>query len=112
SRRSRKSGSKICAVAPTSTSACDRCFDRDVPDRDLPACEDCGACCWSPDTRWIAVFEADARRMDAPAVALTAVIDGRRYLRMEGGRCAALRGTRCAIYPMRPDACRWLERGS
>jgi uncharacterized protein len=78
---------------------------------EVPACTDCGACCWSPDPRWIAVFEADAARMDARTLALTTVIDGRRHMRMEG-RCAALDGTRCTIYPMRPDACRWLERGS
>lgn len=58
------------------------------------------------------MFEVDADRMDMHALQLTVERNGRRFMRMEGGRCAALEGTRCAIYVIRPDACRWLERGS
>jgi Fe-S-cluster containining protein len=54
--------------------------------------------------------------MDARARALTVERDGAVFMRFEGGRCAALRSEdgrhTCAIYAVRPDACRWLERGS
>lgn len=54
--------------------------------------------------------------MDEAALALTETDGDRRIMRFEEGRCLALdlrEGRfRCRIYPMRPDACRWLERGS
>lgn len=53
--------------------------------------------------------------MDERALALTSVVDGVRSMNFRHGRCVALQledGYRCAIYPMRPDACRWLQRGS
>ena len=87
-----------------------------------PECTQCGCCCFSQESTYIRVFEVDAERMDERALALTTVIDGERYMTFtrgsrqgEGGHCVALQvtdGYRCAIYPMRPDACRWLERGS
>jgi len=84
---------------------------RDVPDD----CTACGACCFSNRGDYIAVFAVDEARMDQVARALTRVTDGRRFMRFAHGRCAALSvgGERlvCSIYPMRPDACRWLERG-
>ena len=81
----------------------------------VPECTDCGACCHSDDPHWIQVFEVDARRMDPPATRLTHHLDGRRFMRFAAGRCEALvigDGARCSIYEQRPDACRWLTRGS
>lgn len=94
---------------------------RGSPERRPPEdCTVCGACCFSAEPGYIRVFAADAERMDDAARALTEpfVVGGgeARAMRFVAGRCAALRrqGERwlCAIYPMRPDACRWLERGS
>lgn len=83
-------------------------------------CTRCGACCFSTSPSYIAVFGIDRERMDERALALTVMRDGARFMRFAAGRCAALvdagdeSGPRliCGIYPMRPDACRWLERGS
>lgn len=54
--------------------------------------------------------------MDSVALALTVTRDDRHFMRFASGRCEALRseGGRllCSIYAQRPDACRWLERGS
>jgi uncharacterized protein len=79
-------------------------------------CTSCGACCHSDQSDYIAVFGVDEARMDARALALTEQRDGRRFMRFAGGRCIALEEAQgrwlCAIYGMRPDACRWLERGS
>lgn len=79
-------------------------------------CTTCGACCFSQRDDYIALFAIDEERMGEVELALTHVRDGRRFMRVEGGRCAALRrdGERlvCGIYAARPDACRWLERGS
>ena len=57
--------------------------------------------------------------MDDRALALTRIdAAGARYLVFKEGRCAALglhpttNQVGCTIYEMRPDACRWLERGS
>jgi len=91
-------------------------------------CTACGTCCWSDDSRYLAVFAVDEARMGPAARALTRLAHGQRFMRVEAGRCAALRaepaageaggGTappvrwRCAIYAARPDCCRWLERGS
>jgi hypothetical protein len=78
-------------------------------------CTTCGACCFSPEARYIALFAVDEARMDGAALALTEVVGGRRSMRFSEGRCVALQidgGYRCAIYTMRPDACRWLQRNS
>ena len=54
--------------------------------------------------------------MGPEALALTSDDDGERVMRFAGGRCVALHQVDgrwlCRIYPERPDACRWLERGS
>lgn len=54
--------------------------------------------------------------MGARSLALTAEVDGQRVMRFSQGRCVALEQVEgrwlCQIYPERPDACRWLERGS
>jgi hypothetical protein len=64
------------------------------------------------------VFGIDTDRMDDGARAFTHFIGNRCFMRIEGGRCAALaidpvtRRFVCSIYTMRPDVCRSLERGS
>lgn len=84
----------------------------------MPECTSCGTCCFSTLPEYIRVFGVDMDRMDDAAVAFTHFIGNRCYMRMEGGRCAALvvdaetRRFLCSIYEMRPDCCRALERGS
>ncbi len=95
---------------------------RPKPGRPLPEtpaeCTHCGACCLSPDSRYIRVFEVDWARMDASARRLTNHIDGHRYMRVADGHCSALEansatGTfRCSIHPSRPDVCRAMRQGS
>lgn len=79
-------------------------------------CTTCGDCCWSEDPRYIRVFANDEARMSPGALALTAIVDGARVMRFVDGRCVALEHVEgrwlCRIYLARPDACRWLERGS
>jgi hypothetical protein len=90
-------------------------------------CTQCGACCFSQEPDYLPVFEGDRARMSGEDPRLVEVLDGRAHMRMVEGRCAALRLERlerlerlgpatsrivCAIYPVRPDVCRWLARGS
>lgn len=83
-----------------------------------PDCQECAACCFANTSRYIQVWHVDYERLGELADDVTSIIDGRRYLEMQNGHCAALRidpATRrfaCGIYERRPDACRWLERGS
>ncbi|MEM1032473.1 MAG: YkgJ family cysteine cluster protein [Myxococcota bacterium] len=89
-----------------------------------PACTACGGCCHSDDPRWIQVFGADEDRLTADERETLTVVaeDGARFMRFVARgsgaprRCIALRvdatGARCGIYARRPDACRWLQRGS
>ena len=64
------------------------------------------------------MFGYDWDRMDDRARALTHFIGNRCYMQLGESHCIALTvdpaGPRftCAIYEMRPDACRSLERGS
>jgi Fe-S-cluster containining protein len=83
-----------------------------------PDCTACGCCCFTQRADWVPVFAVDEARMGEALVArLTAVIAGRRAMHVADGRCAALvvdpvsRSFRCAIYSVRPDACRWLVAG-
>ncbi len=84
----------------------------------MPECTDCGACCFNEHPDYIRVFVVDYERMDDRALAFTTVRNGARFLRFEKGRCSALgidlvtNRVGCSIYGMRPDVCRWLERGS
>jgi uncharacterized protein len=86
-------------------------------DADLPACVSCGVCCFSTLPEYVRVFGNDWDRMDDRARELTHFVGNRCYMRLEGGRCAALvidpvaRTFHCAIYDARPDCCRALERG-
>lgn len=88
---------------------------------DVPACLDCGACCFSTLPEYVRVFGVDHDRMGDEARAVTTFIGNRCYLRMAGGRCSALAleageggrpRFRCTIYEERPDVCRSLDRGS
>jgi hypothetical protein len=98
----------------------------------VPECTACGACCFSTLPEYVRVFGCDFDRMDDRARSYTHFLGNRCYMRLEEGHCAALSigmgpashegglpppgssGPRflCAIYEMRPDACRSLERGS
>jgi uncharacterized protein len=89
-----------------------------TPAADVPECTACGACCFSMLPEYVRVFGYDWDRLDERARAFTHFLGNRCYLRLDEGHCAALvidpSGPRftCAIYEMRPDACRSLERGS
>lgn len=82
----------------------------------IPDCQSCGACCFSPSERYVRVHGADYARLGDDAEALVRWEDNHAYMRMAGGRCAALvieNGRfSCSIYARRPQACRDLERGS
>ncbi len=84
----------------------------------MPECTDCGACCFNEHAGYIRVFLVDYARMDERALGFCTEEEGVRHLRFENGHCSALGVDRdtnrvgCTIYEMRPDACRWLERGS
>jgi len=75
-------------------------------------CTRCGACCFSREADYIQVFHADEERMSDAALAFTHMLDEQRVMRFADGRCTALKLESgrflCAIYPERPDACRWL----
>ena len=81
-------------------------------------CTRCGRCCFSDLPEYVRVFGVDTDRMDERALALTEFIGNRLFMKMRGGHCTALaidpiqRTFHCAIYEMRPDVCRSLERGS
>ncbi len=85
---------------------------------DTPECVACGSCCLSERQDYLELFKVDRDRMDSGARQHTRSDGARRFMKIEQGRCTALRidsiaqQLRCAIYPMRPDVCRWLERGS
>ncbi len=89
-----------------------------TPAPDVPECTACGACCFSTLPEYVRVFGYDWDRMTERAQAYTHFLGNRCYLRVEEGHCAALvidpgaPSFRCAIYEVRPDACRALERGS
>lgn len=83
----------------------------------VPACVRCGACCFSSAPDYLLLLGIDQERLGSDAERLTHWIDGRRYMRLESGHCAALDVQAdgqflCSIYERRPDVCRWLERGS
>jgi len=84
----------------------------------VPECVDCGCCCYSTLRDYVHVRGADHARMDDRARSLTEFDGHTCTMRMVDGHCAALvidpdaRTYHCSIYPMRPDVCRSLERGS
>ncbi|UQA59080.1 YkgJ family cysteine cluster protein [Polyangium aurulentum] len=94
-------------------------YPRRMPLPPVPSdCLLCGTCCFSDLPEYVRVFGVDHDRMDDHARSLTDFIGNRCFMRIEDGHCAALvpdpdtRRFVCSIYPVRPDACRGLERGS
>jgi Fe-S-cluster containining protein len=89
-----------------------------LPPIPIPSdCLLCGTCCFSTLPEYIRVFGIDYDRMDDKARAYTHFIGNRCFMQIEDGHCAALRIEAsgrfvCSIYPMRPDVCRSLDRGS
>ena len=84
---------------------------------ELPECTACGACCHSDTPYYIQIFEHDLQRFGDHARGFMQVDERARSMRFEDGVCSALDTsspgcTVCRIYTQRPDACRWLERGS
>jgi uncharacterized protein len=89
-------------------------------------CQSCGACCTNPDENrreefddWVEIDSRDVLlRRRASQRLIVYNEDGVPHLRLDGsGRCAALRGpigrrVFCAIYEIRPRACRRMEAGS
>lgn len=79
---------------------------------EAPECLDCGLCCWSDNPRYVFVSASDLERLAPGEREPLTWSDGEtRYMRVEGGRCAALRGATCTIYERRPDPCRAFPRG-
>jgi Fe-S-cluster containining protein len=82
-----------------------------------PDCRACGVCCFSTLDRYVAVSGDDYERLGDDAETKVRFIENRAYMRMVGGRCAALQidrgaGFLCTVYDRRPQICRDLERGS
>jgi Fe-S-cluster containining protein len=81
-------------------------------------CLSCGTCCFSNLETYVRVSGDDYARLGDRAPELTVFVGNRAYMRMAGGRCAALwidrpaRRFVCTIYEARPEACRDLARGS
>ena len=85
-------------------------------------CRCCGVGCFSEMETYVRVTGADWARLGDAAETFAHFVGHRAYMRMCGGRCAALEvrvdaatGARdffCAIYERRPQVCRDLARGS
>jgi Fe-S-cluster containining protein len=87
-------------------------------------CQACGACCTNPGENrregfrdWVAIEARDVilRRPRARALVVYNAA-GEPHMRLDGERCAALRGrlgerVACAVYDIRPRACRRVEPG-
>lgn len=84
-------------------------------DPELPSCVECGICCNFNEPRYAMIFEDDDARLIEADRALTHWADGRRYMRVKDGHCAALDTTGglsvCTIYERRPFLCRDYPRG-
>lgn len=92
-----------------------------VPNFPPADCRTCGVCCHSSLDTYVRVTGDDWARLGADAERVAHFIGHRAYLRMEAGRCLALRPGRdatgradffCTLYDRRPQACRDLDRGS
>ena len=83
---------------------------------DVPACLECGACCFSRLDTYVRVTGEDYARLGNEAAQVTTCVGNRCYMRMERGHCAALEVSpgryACTVYALRPEICRTLERGS
>jgi hypothetical protein len=79
---------------------------------DAPACQRCGACCFSPSETYVRLDGADWARLGPDAERVAHFIGNRAYLRIAGGGCMALAvspdpetGARrffCTVYDRRP----------
>ena len=84
----------------------------------LEDCRDCGRCCFDEDATYLPVFFVDLDRMSEHTRAFTRTEEGRTYMSLREGRCAALTIDPvagrfvCGVYEERPDVCRALQRGS
>ena len=83
----------------------------------LPPCLECGACCFSNSETSVRVTGDDHERLGEDAERFVSFVGNRAYMRFADGHCAALRVEGegrfvCTVYPMRPQACRDLERAS
>ena len=91
----------------------------------IPDCQSCGACCTNSEENrrlgfrdWVEVDARDEllrRRTAAKLVVYNQA--GEPHMRLDGDRCAALRGRLgqkvwCSIYELRPRVCRRVEAGS
>jgi Fe-S-cluster containining protein len=112
---------------------------RPADEEALPECTECGACCFSQLHTYVAVSGTDYARIGEGAEHWVDFDGHKAHLKMHAGHCAALRiapasapllragdephavnlapgGTlghfTCDIYPLRPETCRTLERGS
>jgi len=82
-----------------------------------PECTACGACCTSTSPQHARVSGDDWSRLGDEAERWTTWIGHRAFMRIEGGRCAALAVLHdgrlaCRVYERRPSVCRELARGS
>ena len=83
----------------------------------VPECLDCGTCCFSELTTYVAVTGDDYERLGERADDLATFDGNRAYMRMTGGHCVALRPDAtsrqfvCTVYLTRPQTCRDLARG-
>ncbi|WP_158585593.1 YkgJ family cysteine cluster protein [Pseudooceanicola sediminis] len=78
-------------------------------------CVACGACCFGGHDKYIQLFAEDLDRGLPDRAVVT--LEGKTYMKMEGGHCAQLiplpgGGLACAVYSMRPTACRAFRAGS
>ena len=85
---------------------------------ELPACQECGACCAVAISKWVEVNESDFVRLGNLGY-LVQEGDVEKYSMrtVDGVKCVALQGDvgsscSCAVYEDRPDACRGFTRAS
>jgi len=85
------------------------------------SCLRCGVCCFSELEKFVRVTGDDWVRLGSEAERMAHFIGNRAYMKMQGGRCAALElrsdddGVKeyfCTLYDRRPQICRDLDRGS
>lgn len=83
----------------------------------IPACLECGTCCFSQLATYVRVDGDDHARLGDQADELTTFEGNRCYMKMYDGHCAALvvdatsQRFVCSVYENRPKVCRELERG-
>ncbi len=82
---------------------------------EVPECIECGICCNFDDPRYVWIFEDDEARLTDEDKKLTHWDNGRLFMRVKDGHCAALEVkdglSICSIYERRPFLCRDFVRG-